>query len=172
MDKTKEQQVSNRHHWLYRKRIFECEGDGDFTTWKAFYGRGRKYVLPATVQGSIICEYTCRCNQTYVGKMSQLLGKMVNQHVPDRLFFNLDGRAVKVSPGDSAITKHLSDADECVDSIASCRSRFNILAKARNSQPLDVLEAPYIRSKSPVLCQQKRKCSCVKTYIICRCFCF
>ena len=65
----------------------------------------------------------------------------MKQHVPDRLFLNLRGRALKVSPGDSAITKHLSEADECVDSIVSCRSRFSILARAQNSQHLDVLEA-------------------------------
>ena len=133
-----------------------------FTTRKAFSGRGGKDFLPATAQGSVVYEYTCRCNRTYVGKTSQLLGERVKQHVPDRLFLNLRGRALKVSPGDSAITKHLSEADECVDSIVSCRSRFTILARARNSQHLDVLEALFIRSKSPVLCQQKKSVSMLK----------
>ena len=125
-----------------------------FTTSKAFSGR-EKDVLPTTSRSSIIYEFTCRCDRTYVGKTIQLLGERIKQHIPDRLFMSLRQKSLVKSSSDSAITKHLADHSECVYGKAEMRTRFRVLASARHSQHLDVLEALFIRSRCPELCQQK-----------------
>ena len=128
------------------------KADVVFTTRKAFSGRA-KDVLPATSQSLIIYEFTCRCSRAYVGKTTQVLGERIKQHIPDRLFVNLRGRPDAAS-SDSAITKHLIEHRECADK--NVRTNFTVLAKARHSQHLDVLEALYIKSRSPELCHQKK----------------
>ena len=124
------------------------------TTLKAFSGR-EKDVLPTTSRSSIIYEFTCRCDRTYVGKTIQLLGERIKQHIPDRLFMSLRQKSLVKSSSDSAITKHLADQSECVYGKAEMRTRFRVLASARHSQHLDVLEALFIRSRCPELCLQK-----------------
>ena len=123
-----------------------------FTTVKAFSGRV-KDDLPTTSQSSVIYEYTCRCNRAYVGKTTQHLGERIKQHIPDRLFVNLRGKPAVATAGDSAITRHLRESEDCLH--LDRRNSFKIIAKARHSQHLDVLEALYIRNRSPELCQQK-----------------
>ena len=123
-----------------------------FTTERAFSGR-RKDVLPPTALNLCIYKFTCRCSRTYVGKTTQQLGERIKQHVPDKLFVNLRGKTA-VTASDSAITRHLKENIECAD--IGLRQQFEILARARHSQHLDVLEALYIRSKSPDLCHQKK----------------
>ena len=122
-----------------------------FSSERAFSGR-RKDVLPPTALNLCIYEFTCRCSRTYVGKTTQQLGERI-KHVPDKLFVNLRGKTA-VTASDSAITRHLKENLECAD-IGLCQ-QFQILAGARHSQHLDVLEALYIRSKSPDLCHQKK----------------
>ena len=123
-----------------------------FPTSKAFSGRG-KDVLPTISLSGVGYEFRCRCNRTYVGKTSQILGERIRQPNPKRLFVNVCGKpAVRVS-SDSTITKHLIANADCVKE--NIRRNFSILARARHSQHLDVLEAIYIKSRSPELCQQK-----------------
>ena len=124
-----------------------------FTTVKAFSGRV-KDDLPTTSRSFVIYEYTCRCNRTYVGKTVQHLGERIKQHIPDRLFVNLRGGLTVKATSDSAITCHLQESEDCRH--LDRRKDFKIIARARHSQHLDVLEALHIRNKSPELCQQKR----------------
>ena len=54
---------------------------------------------------------------------------------------------------DSAIGQHLLDNDRCALNYDD--ERFSILAAARSSFHLNLLEATYIKTRRPVLCRQK-----------------
>ena len=54
---------------------------------------------------------------------------------------------------DSAIGQHLLDNEQCAANYNN--KRFKILAVARNSFHLCLLEATFIKTKHPVLCKQK-----------------
>ena len=54
---------------------------------------------------------------------------------------------------DSAIGQHLLDNDRCALNYDD--KRFSILAAARSSFHLNLLEATYIKTRRPVLCRQK-----------------
>ena len=60
---------------------------------------------------------------------------------------------VRQAKSDSVITRHLKDCVECIN--PDLTTRFKVIARARNQCHLDVLEAIYIRAKSPVLCSQE-----------------
>ena len=121
-----------------------------FSTNRPFSGR-QKDVLPATSQSLVVYEFTCRCAQTYVGKTSQCLEQRIKQHVPAKLMQPIPD--VRQAKSDSAITRYLKDGVECID--PDLTTRFKIIARARHQCHLGVLEAIYIRAKSPVLCSQK-----------------
>ena len=123
-----------------------------FTTERTFSGR-RKDVLPPTALNICIYKFTCRCSRTYVSKTTQQLGERI-KHVPDKLFVNLRGKTAVTASG-LAITRHLKENHEWAD--IGLLQEFEILARARHSQHLDVLEALYIRSKSPDLCHHQKK---------------
>ena len=53
----------------------------------------------------------------------------------------------------SAIGQHLLDNDQCA--LNYDNKRFSILAAARSSFHLNLLEAAYIKTRRPVLCRQK-----------------
>ena len=72
------------------------------------------------------------------------------QHIPDK-FLNITVQTA-TKRTDSAITRHLKDSPECRS--PGIRNHFKVLKKARH-QHLDILEAIFIRAKSPALCQQK-----------------
>ena len=59
----------------------------------------------------------------------------------------------KSNQADSAILAHIRNMPACVPTNA--QERFRILARARSSYHLDILEAMYIRSLEPSLCAQK-----------------
>ena len=59
----------------------------------------------------------------------------------------------KIEAKDSAVTKHLKESPDCLQS--DPRLRFKVLAQARSIVHLDVLEAVYIRHLELELCQQK-----------------
>ena len=54
---------------------------------------------------------------------------------------------------DSAITCHLQESEDCRH--LDRRKDFKVIARARQSQHLDVLEVLHIKNISPELCQQK-----------------
>ena len=116
-----------------------------FTTRHVFNGRC-KDVLPMTSRSCVIYSYKCCCEQQYIGKTVQILSERIKQHVPSKL-------NARVGANDSAVTKHLKERPLCIPENPA--SRFKILARARNRSHLDLLEAIFIRSFSPSLCQQK-----------------
>ena len=86
-----------------------------------------------------------------MGKTSQCLEQRIKQHVPTKLMQPTPD--VRQAKSDSAITRHLKDSVECIN--PDLTTQFKIIARARHQCHLDVLEAIYIRAKSPVLCSQK-----------------
>ena len=62
----------------------------------------------------------------------------------------------KISKTDSAITRHLKTSHTCLKTVgASAMRYFTILARARNSWHLSILEATFINRRKPELCAQK-----------------
>ena len=47
----------------------------------ACYPVALKDVLPTTLKGSVIYEYSCHCDSRYVGQTSQRLRDRIKQHV-------------------------------------------------------------------------------------------
>ena len=117
-----------------------------FTTTHAFR-KTPKEALPAVTKSYVMYQYTCSCAETYVGKTTQRLSERIKQHIPP----NIETR--KSNQADSAILAHIRNKPACVPT--NVQERFRILARARSSYHLDILEAMYIRSLEPSLCAQK-----------------
>ena len=62
---------------------------------------------------------------------------------------------LELKSSDSAITRHLKTAPDCLKAIQKPADSFSILAKARNALHLGILEAIYIEKLKPKLCAQK-----------------
>ena len=123
-----------------------------------------KDFLPTTLKSSVIYEYLCHCDSRYVRRISQRLQDRIKQHVPKwlqqqakRLIRSQPGRSCKLKrynlDCDSAIRQYLLDNKQCAAN--NNEKRFKILAEARNSFHLCLLEATFIKSRHPVLCKQK-----------------
>ena len=124
----------------------------------------RKDVLPATQKSFVIYEYKCHCDSRYVGRTSQRLQDRIKQHVPQWLRQQLTRprrsqphrlcKQTDTKPDcDSAIGQHLLDNDRCALNYDD--KRFSILAAARSSFHLNLLEPTYIKTRRPALCRQK-----------------
>ena len=123
-----------------------------------------KDVLPTTLKSSVIYEYSCYCDSRYVGRTSQRLQDRIKQHVPKWLQQQAK-RPTRFQPGkscklkrnnpdcDSAIGQHLLDKKQCAANYND--KRFKILADARNSFHLCLLETTFIETRYPILCKQK-----------------
>ena len=114
-----------------------------------------KNVLPAIQKSFVIYEYKCHCDGRYVGRTSQRLQDRIKQHVPQWLRQQLTHpcrsqphRSCKQTDTkldcDSAIAQHLLDNDRCALNYND--KRFSILATARRSFHLNLLEATYIKT--------------------------
>ena len=111
----------------------------------------------------VIYEYKCHCDSRYVGRTSQRLQDRIKQHVPQWLRQQLT-RPRRSQPHrsckrndtkpdcDSAIGQHLLENDQCA--LYYDNKWFSILATARGSFPLNLLEA---------LCRQKESVYARKT---------
>ena len=97
----------------------------------------------------------CRCDCRYVGRTSQRLQDRINQRIPrctrsdKKPTKNLPNRECKITSTpsvycDSSIGQHLLENKECAKHFND--SQFSILATARSSFHLSVLEATYINS--------------------------
>ena len=124
----------------------------------------RKDVLPAIQKSFVIYEYKCHCDSRYVGRTSQRLQDCIKQHVPQWLRQQLTRprrsqphrscKRTDTKPDcDSAIGQHLLDNDRCALNYDD--KRFSILAAARSSFHLNLLDATYIKTRRPVLCRQR-----------------
>ena len=123
-----------------------------------------KGVLPITQKSSVIYDNKCHCDSWYVGRTSQRLQNRIKQHVPQWLRQQLT-RPRRSQPHrsykrndtkpdcDSAIGQHLLENDQCT--LNYDNKRFSILATARSSFHLDLIEAAYIKTQRPALCKQK-----------------
>ena len=109
-----------------------------------------KDVLPTIQKSSVIYEYKYHCDSRYVGRTSQRLQNCIKQHVPQWLRQQLtrprrsqSHRSCKrnnITPDcDSAIGQYLLDNDQCA--LNHDNKRFSILAAARSSFNLNLLEA-------------------------------
>ena len=109
-----------------------------------------KDVLPTTQKSEEIYKYKCQCDSQYVGRTSQRLQDRIKQHVPQWLRQQLTCpprsqpyRACEqndTTPDcDFAIDQHLLENDQCA--LNYHNKRFSILATARSSFHLDLLEA-------------------------------
>ena len=122
-----------------------------------------KDVLPFLQQSMVVYQYVCHCDCRYVGRTSQRMQDRINQHIPrcisdKRPTKNLPNRECKISSTpsvycNSAIGQHLLENKECAKHFND--AQFSILATARSSFHLSVLEAIYINSLQPILCRQK-----------------
>ena len=110
----------------------------------------RKDVLPTIQKSFVIHEYKCHCDSRYVGRTSQQLHNRIKQHVPQwsrqqlarprRSQPHKSSKRNDIKPGsDSAIGQHLLDNDQCA--LNYDNKRFSILAAARSSFHLNLLEA-------------------------------
>ena len=101
----------------------------------------------------LVYEFTSDCASTYVGRTSQSLAERIShdQHLPDRLFER--ATRSRKSTADSAITTHMREHPECINT--DPKSRFKVLASARDFWHLEVLEALFIKARNPSLCAQK-----------------
>ena len=121
-----------------------------FSTRRAF-SAAVKDVLPTTMQSNVVYQFTCTCKCAYVGRTSQQLGERVKQHIPAKLF--TPNKNWKWQKSDSAITRHLKENPACIKE--GLTKSFQVLARARHQQHLEILEAAFIKAKKPALCQQK-----------------
>ena len=124
----------------------------------------RKDVLPTIQKSFVTYEYKCHCDSRYEGRTSQRLQNRIRQHVPQWLRLQLT-RPRRSQPHrsckrndtkldcDSAIDQHLLENDQCA--LNYDNKRFSILAAARSSFHLNLLEVAYIKIRRPVLCRQK-----------------
>ena len=113
---------------------------------------------------NIIYEYKCHCDSRNVGRTSQRLQDRIKQHVLQWLRQQL-ARSRRPQPHrsckqrdtkpnfDSTIGQHLLENDQCA--LNYDNKQFLILAAARSSFHLNLLEAAYIKTRPPVLCRQK-----------------
>ena len=133
-------------------------------TFKRMLPVAHKDVLFTIQKSFVIYEYKCHCDSRYVERTSQRLQDRIKQHVlqwlrqqltcPRRSQPHRSCKRTDHKPGcDSANGQHLLDNDECALNFDD--KRFFVLATARSSFHLNLLETAYIKYRRPVLCRQK-----------------
>ena len=116
-----------------------------------------KDVLPIQQKSNIIYQFNCGCGSSYIGRTSQSLAKRIQQHAPLKFRLKLttdDADSHKHLSPSSAIGLHLLENPTCVKNFKE--DSFKILARARSEFHLKILEAVFIRLKTPDLCRQKK----------------
>ena len=108
-----------------------------FTSKPAFNG-GTKDVLTITSKSDVIEVHVQLCMGWRIGGTIQCLDERIKQHVPPSLL--QDPPVPNKKDGDSAITRNLKANKACIPKEQPAK-RFEILAVARNSEQLNVLEA-------------------------------
>ena len=124
----------------------------------------RKDVLPTTLKSSVIYTYKCHCDSRCVGanistatrSHQATCSAMVKTTIDPstRISTTQIVRKDTKPDYDSAIGQHRLENDQCA---LNCDDRqFLILATARSSFHLSLLEAAYIKTQGPALCRQKK----------------
>ena len=143
-----------------------CYGSGStrlVLTSKRMLPVDHKDVLP-TIQISFVIYNKCQYDSRYIGRTSQRLQDRIKQHVPQWIRQQLTHprrsqphRSCKRNDAKpdcgSAIGQHLLDNDRCA--LNYDNKRFSILAAARSSFHLNLLETAYI--KTGTRCYADRK---------------
>ena len=143
----------------------------------------RKDVLPTAQKSFVILiyEYKCHCDSRYVGRTSQQLKDRIKQHVPQWLRQQLTcprqsqpHRSCKRNDPkpdcDSAIGQDLLENEQCGSNCDN--KRFSILAAARSSFHLFLLEGCLYQYPAPGVMQTERVCSHSQTLSIIAAFLF
>jgi len=146
-----------------KRCFFSVEPRVVFTT-RQLLPATKKDVLPPHHQNNVIYQFVCHCDSRYVGRTSQHLEERIKQHIPKSIA-NSPTPHIRQSlprPGkdtsrrqfhESAIGQHLLDNAQCA--LHYNKDKFSVLAQARTSFHLSVLEATFIKSLNPLLCKQK-----------------
>ena len=119
--------------------------------------------VPSTQKSCIVHKFSCRCKARYVTRTTQRLADRIKQHVPmsirkknSAVREQLPRMCKSSNPKikcDSVIGQHLIKNPECAKTYTD--DNFRIIAQARSSFHLSVLESVYIRTQNPVLYKQK-----------------
>ena len=127
----------------------------------------RKDVLPITQKSSVIYEYKCHCDSRYVERTSQWLQDRIKQYVPQWLRqqltstrrsqpYRLCKRNDTKPDCDSATGQHHLENDQCALNYVG--KRFSILATARCSFHLNLLNGCLYQDPAPGFTQTERVC--------------
>ena len=123
----------------------------------------KKDSVPNTQKSCAAYEFSCRCEDRYVGRTTQRLTDRIKQHAPTSI--RKKSNTVREQPPrlckknnskincESAIEQHLLTNPECAKTDTD--GNFRIIGQARSSFHLSVLESFYIKIQNPVLCKQK-----------------
>ena len=123
----------------------------------------KKDSVPTTQKRCVAYELSCQCEAWYEGRTTQRLADRIKQHVPTSI--RKKSSTVREQPPrmcknisskidcESAIEQHLITNPECAKTYTD--DNFRIIAQARSSFYLGVLESVYIKTQNPVLCRQK-----------------
>ena len=146
-----------------KRCFFSVEPRVVFTT-RQLLPATKKDVLPSHHQNNVIYQFVCHCDGRYVGRTSQRLEERIKQHIPKSITNpptphirqSLPHPGKATSPRqfhESSIGQRLLDNAECA--LYYNKDKFSLLARARTSFYLSVLEATFIKSLNPLLCKQK-----------------
>ena len=133
-------------------------------TFKRMLPVAHKNVLLIIQKSFVTYEYQCHRDSRYVGRASQRIQDRIKQHVlqwlrqqltcPRRSQPHRSCTRTDHKPGcDSANGQDLLANDQFALNFDN--KRFSILATARSSFHLNLLETAYIKTRRPVLCRQK-----------------
>ena len=126
----------------------------------------RMYLLPAHHHKNVVYQFVCPCNSQYREPTSQRLQKCIKQHALRFIRNHLSSQdhsnlscackknnTSQVTTHDSAIKQHLLKNPPCASQYSDIK--FSIIAQGHTSFHLSALEATFIKSFQPNLCQHK-----------------
>ena len=149
------------------KIVFQPLNPALFSKRAKFFPQFIRMLCPplTTQQSLVVYQYVCRCDCRYVGRTSLRLQERITQHIPKSI--RNKEKPTKVLPRRNCKTKTPPNQLECDSAIGlhllqnpNCAAhyhdrQFSILTKARTQFHLAALEAIFIKTQQPILCQQK-----------------
>ena len=119
----------------------------------------KKYCVPTSQKGSVVYEFSCRCNARYVGRTTQRLADRIKQHVPTSI--RKKGNTIRKQP--PRICKTSNSEIKCKSVTPYCKSRMrqNIYRRQFSDHwaskivfSFKCLESVYIKTQNPLLFRQ------------------
>ena len=127
----------------------------------------KKNVLPTSHQSNIVYQLLCHCDSRYVSRTSQRLQQRIKQQVSKTILQGHTSqdqstlartwkpiRSFEAETFFSAIGQHLLQNLTCAREYND--KKLSIFARGRTSFHLFTLEATYIKTSKPSLCEQKK----------------